>query len=128
MNAEMNNGGAMMNKMKVAISPAEVKRYGAEAVAAFILCMIVVLVSQSNLAILTPLLAGLALGLSVYTIGSISGAHANPAVTLGALSIGKISIKDAVGYIVGQFIGAAAALSLAAYFAHHAVSFVLLLH
>lgn len=52
----------------------------------------------------------LAFGLSVvvfaYAIGGISGCHINPAVTIGVLIAGKISVKDAVVYIVAQLIGA----------------------
>ena len=50
-----------------------------------------------------------AFGLSViamaYTIGSISGCHINPAITLGVALSGRMSWKDACGYWVGQFIG-----------------------
>src|ERR1043165_8895723 len=45
----------------------------------------------------------------VYAIGSISGCHVNPAVTLGLLSIRKISGRDAAIYIVCQLAGAVAA-------------------
>ncbi|WP_436418123.1 MIP family channel protein [Petrimonas sulfuriphila] len=51
-----------------------------------------------------------AFGLSVvamaYTIGSISGCHINPAITLGVLLTGRMSGKDAGLYIVFQIIGA----------------------
>ena len=49
---------------------------------------------------------GLALTAMIYAIGPVSGAHVNPAVTLGALTSGRISLKDAIGYIIFQFIGA----------------------
>src|SRR3954465_2078152 len=49
---------------------------------------------------------GLALMGIVYTIGAISGAHVNPAVTLALLAIRKISGRDAGIYIVMQIIGA----------------------
>jgi MIP family channel proteins len=42
----------------------------------------------------------------VYAIGSISGCHVNPAVTLALLVIRKISGRDAVIYIVCQVAGA----------------------
>ena len=41
----------------------------------------------------------------VGTAGGISGCHINPAITLGVLVSGRMSVKDAVGYWVGQFIG-----------------------
>ncbi|MDO5665769.1 MAG: MIP family channel protein [Bacteroidia bacterium] len=51
-----------------------------------------------------------AFGLSVvamaYAIGSISGCHINPAITLGVLLTGRMSSKDATMYIVFQVIGA----------------------
>ena len=51
-----------------------------------------------------------AFGLSVvamaYAIGSISGCHINPAITLGVLLSGRMSGKDAGMYMVFQVIGA----------------------
>ena len=41
-----------------------------------------------------------------YTIGGISGCHINPAITLGCLVTCRISVKDCIGYIVGQVVGA----------------------
>ncbi len=55
----------------------------------------------------------LAFGLTVltmaYTIGSISGAHLNPAVTIGCWVAGKIGTKDVLPYIISQILGAIAA-------------------
>lgn len=52
----------------------------------------------------------IAFGLSVvvfaYAIGGISGCHINPAVTIGMLVKGNISLKDSVYYIVAQLLGA----------------------
>ena len=48
---------------------------------------------------------GLAVTLGVYA-GKFSGAHINPAVTIGLLSIGEIQYINAIYYIIGQSIGA----------------------
>jgi aquaporin Z len=45
----------------------------------------------------------------VYTIGPLSGSHVNPAVTLGVLLSGKISVIGAVAYWIAQFAGATVA-------------------
>ncbi len=52
----------------------------------------------------------------VYSIGSISGAHVNPAVTLSLLSIRKITGRDAGMYIVMQLLGGVAGALLAKMF------------
>jgi aquaporin Z len=41
-----------------------------------------------------------------YAIGGISGCHINPAVTIGILVAGKMEVKEAIGYIISQSIGA----------------------
>lgn len=45
----------------------------------------------------------------VLLIGAVSGAHVNPAITIGAWATRRIGWLRAVGYIVVQFLGAAAA-------------------
>jgi aquaporin Z len=50
---------------------------------------------------------GFAVVAMAYAIGGISGCHINPAVTVGVLAAGRMSGKDAAGYIVAQLIGAA---------------------
>ncbi len=49
---------------------------------------------------------GLAVVAMIYTIGSISGCHINPAISISMLVAGKLSVKDTVFYIVFQSIGA----------------------
>ena len=49
---------------------------------------------------------GLALLAMVYTIGSISGCHINPAVTIGMFAANKIEGFEAIGYIIMQCFGA----------------------
>ncbi len=55
----------------------------------------------------------LAFGLTVltmaYAIGHISGAHLNPAVSIGLWVGGKFESKDLFGYIIAQVVGAIAA-------------------
>ena len=48
---------------------------------------------------------GLSLLVAAYAIGSISGCHINPAVTLGLWVIGKTKSIELPFYIVGQFVG-----------------------
>ena len=48
---------------------------------------------------------GLALIGMAYGIGSVSGCHINPAVTLGVVASGRMSIAEAVPYIIAQVAG-----------------------
>jgi glycerol uptake facilitator-like aquaporin len=88
------------------------KKYIAELLGTFTLALVVGLSLKIAFPVSTPILAGLVLLLFVYTIGHISGTHINPAVTIGAWSIGKISVSEAVMYIISQTIGAGIALLL----------------
>ena len=49
---------------------------------------------------------GMVVMVMVYAIGSISGCHINPAITIAMLAARKISLRDSVLYIVMQCIGA----------------------
>jgi len=49
---------------------------------------------------------GIAVMVMVYAIGAISGCHINPAITLAMLSARKISLRDAIIYIIVQCVGA----------------------
>ena len=62
--------------------------------------------------IATSLAFGLVLAGLAYGLGPISGCHVNPAVTLGALLAGRISLNDALGYWVAQFAGGIAGAGL----------------
>lgn len=57
---------------------------------------------------------GMAFGLGVvaaaYGIGSISGAHLNPAVSIGMVTAGRMSVGDFIGYVMAQVIGAILAI------------------
>lgn len=49
---------------------------------------------------------GVAVALSVYCVGSISGGHLNPAVTFGMAAIGKFPWAEVPGYVAAQIAGA----------------------
>lgn len=49
---------------------------------------------------------GIAIVAAAYGLGAISGAHLNPAVTLGFVTSGRMPIGDAIGYMVAQIVGA----------------------
>ena len=91
-----------MNKNKISYN-----KYVAEIIGALILVLVVAL-SGSGLSVI--IFAGIAYAFIVYLFGDISGAHANPAFTLSALTMRKIKWQDAVLYICAQLIGAGIAL------------------
>lgn len=49
---------------------------------------------------------GLGLVAAAYAIGPISGAHLNPAVTLGFFLAGRLPAKDVIPYWIAQVVGA----------------------
>jgi aquaporin Z len=53
----------------------------------------------------TSLAFGLVLTGLAYAIGPVSGAHVNPAVTMGVLVAKRMSLRDALGYWIAQFAG-----------------------
>lgn len=55
---------------------------------------------------------GLTIVAGAYAIGHISGCHVNPAVSLGVLLAGRMSVKDFIGYVIAQVIGAFAGSGL----------------
>ena len=59
--------------------------------------------------VIAPLAIGAALMIMVFAGGHISGAHYNPAVTLGVLIRGRLNVVDVVPYIVAQLAAAATA-------------------
>src|SRR6476661_6960203 len=67
---------------------------------------------------------GVAVAMAVYAVGRISGAHLNPAVTIGLATIGSFSWREVPGYIVAQMIGAFAGAVLVwlAYLPHWKVT------
>ncbi len=73
-----------------------------------------VAVLSGNL-VATSLAFGLAIVACAYVIGDISGCHVNPAVSLSMLLSKKMTVKDFIGYVAAQVLGAFAG-SLLLYF------------
>ena len=59
--------------------------------------------------VIPPLAIGAALMVMIFAGGHISGAHYNPAVTLGVVIRGKLKTADMLPYFAAQLIGAALA-------------------
>ena len=55
---------------------------------------------------------GLAVTFAIYAVGSISGAHLNPAVTIGLAFGGDFAWKDVPFYVLAQFLGAFAGATI----------------
>lgn len=86
------------------------KKYFAEVVGTFILVLFgcgTAVVAGDKVGILGIAFAfGLAQVAAIYGIGPISGGHVNPAVSFGVWTAGRMSLKDLIGYWIGQFVGA----------------------
>ncbi len=95
------------------------KKYLAEMVGTFVLTFMgcgaaVALNCGSDTASVvgTAIAFGLSVVAMAYAIGGISGCHINPAISLGVLCAGKMSVKDFCGYVVFQVIGGLIAAAL----------------
>ncbi|UOQ57102.1 aquaporin [Leucobacter allii] len=80
----------------------------AEALATFLFVFTIIAAVNSG-SDLTPVAIGFTLMVLVYATGHISGAHLNPAVSLGALIRGALDGVGFIAYVVAQLIGAALA-------------------
>ncbi|MGX7671226.1 MIP/aquaporin family protein [Plantactinospora sp. DSM 117369] len=89
------------------------KRYGAELLGTFLLVFFgagtAVAALDTGGVVVVALAFGLVLLALVYVFGPVSGCHVNPAVTLGALLTGRISLPGAIGYWIAQVLGGIAA-------------------
>lgn len=56
-----------------------------------------------------PIIWGGAVAIMIYSVGHISGAHFNPAVTVAFWSTGRFPLKRVPGYIISQIAGALSA-------------------
>ena len=76
---------------------------GAEFLGTFLLAAVIIAGQGQPISVLFGLVG------IVLLVGSISGAHVNPAVTIGAWATRRIGWLRAIGYIFVQFLGAAVA-------------------
>ncbi|CAN5873150.1 MIP/aquaporin family protein [soil metagenome] len=67
---------------------------------------------------------GMAVAIAVYSVGAVSGAHINPAVTLGLAATGNFDWAMVPGYIIAQMFGAmiGAALVYLTYLPHWGIT------
>lgn len=103
----------MSDKVIVQSAPTEaepplIKRLLAELIGTFFL-VVAALLSPPQL---TFALVGATLLIMVVVIGKVSGAHINPAVTVGLMTVRQTAIGTGLLYIVAQIIGAFTALGL----------------
>jgi len=86
------------------------KRYAAEFIGTLLLVFVGVGSAVTSLVeggvVVVSLAFAFILLAVVYVFGPVSGAHVNPAITLGALLTGRISVAGAIGYWVAQVAGA----------------------
>lgn len=98
--------------------PSLLIRVGAELVGTFFLVTAIVVVAglgtigSSATVLYVALAGGLALAGLVAAFGSVSGAHLNPAVSIGAAVAGRLSWIDLAPYVVAQTLGAVGAGAL----------------
>lgn len=92
------------------------KKYLAELIGTFTLVLFgcgTAVVASAQVGVLGISFAfGFALIAMAYGIGPISGCHINPAVSLGVFVAGRMKMKELVGYIVSQCLGAIVAAGI----------------
>jgi aquaporin Z len=96
------------------------KKYVVEFIGTFFLVLTIVLTVNGTAGNLAPIAIGAILMVMVFAGGHISGAHYNPAVTLGVWLRGACEAKDVPGYWISQLAGGA----LAAFLGSHLLEFM----
>jgi aquaporin Z len=85
----------------------ELRKYITELIGTFFLVFTVgCTVIAGGAGVIPPLAIGAALAVMVYAGGHLSGAHYNPAITLGVWIRGRLPSGDVVPYWVSQVVGA----------------------
>jgi aquaporin Z len=90
-------------------------KYIAEFIGTFFLVFSIILSVNGGAGIFAPLAIGTVLIIMIYSLGPISKAHFNPAVTLSVFLRGGCTARDIPGYIIAQVVGALLATGLGIY-------------
>jgi len=86
------------------------RTYTAELIGTFFLVLTIGCTGiASGSGVIAPLAIGATLMVMIYAGGHISGAHYNPAVSVGVFLRGRLAARDLVPYIVAQVLGAVGA-------------------
>ena len=102
------------------MSLVRIKKYAAEFIGTMILvtigCGTAIATATNTIpgvnVVATALAFGIALIIVAYSVGRISGAHVNPAVSLGVFINGGMDWIDLAGYVIAQLLGAFAGSAL----------------
>ena len=107
----------MFGRKKIAMVTAEFLGTG-------VLTLVVLAVSKSSIGLpyFVAIATGLVLVAMSLAVGAVSGAHFNPAVTIGLWTTRKIKALPALVYIAAQVLGAGAAYLLFKYFVGQAIT------
>ena len=107
----------MLERKKIAM-------VGAEFLGTAILTAVILGVSKSNIGIpyFVAIAAGVTVAAGTIVFGAISGAHFNPAITLGLWSARKVKTLPALVYVAAQLFGAICAYLLYTYFVNSTTS------
>lgn len=102
----------LTNPLTDTLPPTGTSRLGAEALGTFWLvfggCGTVIFAGQVD-RVAVALAFGLTVLSGAYALGHISGAHFNPAVTIGLATAKRFAWQDVPGYILAQLVGATVA-------------------
>ena len=89
------------------------KKCGAEFIGTFALVFAgtgAIVINETSGGVVTHVGISLTFGLIVlamiYTVGDVSGAHLNPAVSLGFFAARRFQLREVIPYIVSQCVGA----------------------
>jgi len=104
----------MFGRKKIAMLVAEFLGTG-------VLTLVILAVQRSTIGV--PYFVAIAAGLAVAALslifGSVSGAHFNPAITIGLWSARKVRTLPAISYIIVQLLGGWAAYGIYGYFVNN---------